>query len=92
MAACERDTAEPAVKNPRFTLLTEEEIDELVVAKDSQNTKEVINYAVNVLKSYCDMVHTTIGDVETLNEVCYKTHMDWHISVYSARLWHPEGL
>ena len=39
MAGCERDTEEPAVKNPRFTLLTEEEINELVLVKDSQKTR-----------------------------------------------------
>ena len=161
------DECETAVKKPRLTLLTEEEIAELVLAKDSQNTKEVINYAVNVLKSYCNSVHAT--NVEKLprdeltlglcsflrkfyagvrrtngqlyasksmitiryglqryfqrvsgidivanqqfkpakaktkipkhckvlffwSEVCDKTHMDWHNSVYSARLWHPSGL
>ena len=53
MAGCEYDTEEPAVKNPRFTLLTKEEIDKLVVAKDSQNTKVILRH----------IVHTTIGDL-----------------------------
>ncbi len=41
-----------AAQKPRFTLLSEEEIYKLVLEKDSQNTKDVLNFTVNILKLY----------------------------------------
>ena len=60
------------VKKPRFILLTKEEIYKLVLGKDSQKTKDVINYSMNILKSYCQTADTTISDLENLSreELC----------------------
>ena len=51
-------------KKARFSILSEQELQQLVESKDSQNTKQVIKYATNIFTSFCEAVGTTLADVE----------------------------
>ncbi|XP_071784526.1 uncharacterized protein [Asterias amurensis] len=54
-------------ENPRFALLTEEELKEMIELADSPSTKRSLKYTVNILSEYCNVKNTTLSEVDRMN-------------------------
>ena len=81
---------------PRFTVISDEDIEEFIGSTDSENTKKQIKYGLSIFKEFCsladvdfeDLANTDIGDLDKLLSRFYAGARTKKGDVYSAKSMH----
>ena len=71
-----------AEASPNFALITEQDLEDLIDAADSQNTKKQIQYAVNRLSDFAKYKKTSFAAVEAFTT----SELDSFLSLFYASL------
>ena len=52
--------------NPRFQLLDDDQLQDLIDSADSKNTKNTVKYAVRIFEGYLQIINTDLDNVNKL--------------------------